>query len=70
MNRVSSETRHESPDPAAAILSLFSLAFSQAGFAEESSLMTNRMVDANQQAIEHQQELSASAAQAGARSDS
>ena len=28
------------------------------------------MVDANQQAIEHQQELSASAAQAGARSDS
>ncbi|HCE6945256.1 TPA: hypothetical protein NHQ08_005496, partial [Pseudomonas aeruginosa] len=44
--------------------------FSQAGFAEESSLMTNRMVDANQQAIEHQQELSASAAQAGARSDS
>lgn len=52
---------------AAAILSLFSLAFSQAGFAEESSLMTNRMVDANQQAIEHQQELSASAAQAGAR---
>ena len=28
--------------------------------------MTNRMVDANQQAIEHQQELSASAAQAGA----
>ncbi|ERZ29461.1 hypothetical protein KUU03_19550 [Pseudomonas aeruginosa] len=55
---------------AAAILNLFSLAFSQAGFAEESSLMTNRMVDANQQAIEHQQELSASAAQAGARSDS
>ncbi|AKQ18326.1 hypothetical protein ADJ52_26305 [Pseudomonas aeruginosa] len=55
---------------AAAILSLFSLAFSQAGFAEESSLMTNRMVDANQQAIEHQQELSASGAQAGARSDS
>lgn len=27
----------------AAILSLFSLAFSQAGFAEESSLMTNRI---------------------------
>lgn len=70
MNRVSSETRHESPDPCCRHTQFVFLAFSQAGFAEESSLMTNRMVDANQQAIEHQQELSASAAQAGARSDS
>ncbi|KAF1053561.1 MAG: hypothetical protein GAK43_01340 [Stenotrophomonas maltophilia] len=50
---------------AAALLSVCSLSYIQLSFAEESSLMTDRMVKANEAAIAQQQASDAAARTAG-----
>lgn len=57
----------------AALLSVCTLSFTQLSFAEESRLMTNKMVEANQAAIAQQQAQSAeqtAKAAADSRADS